>query len=67
VRRAVTGLGAWLAQRASAVYMLLFIVFVLIHFLVDTPPSYWACRLDDEYQREHRHDCFFAALLRMHG
>lgn len=42
MKRAVTGLRAWLVQRASAVYMLLFIVFVLIHFLVDPPHSYWA-------------------------
>lgn len=44
MKRAVTGLRAWLVQRVSAVYMLLFIVFVLIHFLVDAPHSYWAWR-----------------------
>lgn len=42
MKRAVTGLRAWLVQRVSAVYMLLFIVFVLIHFFVDPPHSYWA-------------------------
>jgi succinate dehydrogenase / fumarate reductase membrane anchor subunit len=40
VTRAVTGLRAWLVQRVSAVYMLLFIVFFLIHFVVDPPHSY---------------------------
>jgi succinate dehydrogenase hydrophobic anchor subunit len=33
LRRAVTGLRAWLVQRVTAVYMLLFIVFLLVHFL----------------------------------
>jgi succinate dehydrogenase / fumarate reductase, membrane anchor subunit len=42
VRKAVTGLRAWLLQRASAVYMLAFIVFLLAHFLLDPPRSYAA-------------------------
>jgi succinate dehydrogenase / fumarate reductase membrane anchor subunit len=42
VRKAVTGLRAWLLQRASAVYMLAFIVFFLLHFLLDPPHSYAA-------------------------
>jgi succinate dehydrogenase / fumarate reductase, membrane anchor subunit len=42
LRRSVTGLRAWLVQRVSAVYMLFFIVFLLIHFLVDPPTSYLA-------------------------
>ena len=40
MRKTVTGLRAWLVQRVSAVYMLLFIVFFLIHFVVDPPHSY---------------------------
>jgi succinate dehydrogenase / fumarate reductase membrane anchor subunit len=40
VRIAATGLRAWLVQRASAVYMLLFIVFLLAHFALDPPHSY---------------------------
>jgi succinate dehydrogenase / fumarate reductase, membrane anchor subunit len=40
VRKAVTGLRAWLVQRISAVYMLLFIVYVLAHFAVEPPRSY---------------------------
>jgi succinate dehydrogenase / fumarate reductase, membrane anchor subunit len=40
VRKAVTGLRAWLVQRISAVYMLLFIVYVLAHFAVDPPRSH---------------------------
>lgn len=42
MRRAVTGLRAWLVQRVSAVYMLCFIVFFLGHFLFDRPHSYLA-------------------------
>ena len=40
MKRAVTGLRAWLLQRVSAVYMLLFIVYVLAHFAVEPPGSY---------------------------
>ena len=42
MRKAVTGLRAWLVQRVSAVYMLLFIVFFLIRLFVDPPLSYSA-------------------------
>jgi succinate dehydrogenase / fumarate reductase membrane anchor subunit len=42
VKKTFTGLRAWLVQRASAVYMLLFIVFILAHFIVDPPRSYAA-------------------------
>jgi succinate dehydrogenase / fumarate reductase, membrane anchor subunit len=42
VRETFTGLRAWLVQRISAVYMLLFIVFILAHFIVDPPHSYAA-------------------------
>jgi len=44
VRRPLSGLPAWLVQRLSAVFMLGFIVFVLVHFLVDPPRSYEAWR-----------------------
>ena len=44
MRKAVTGLRAWLVQRVSAVYMLVFIVFFLAHFVVDPPHSYLAWR-----------------------
>jgi succinate dehydrogenase / fumarate reductase membrane anchor subunit len=44
MRKSATGLRAWLVQRASAVYMLLFIVFFLIHFVTDPPHSYPAWR-----------------------
>ena len=44
MRRAVTGLRAWLVQRISAVYMLLFILFLLLHLLVDPPHDYLAWR-----------------------
>jgi succinate dehydrogenase / fumarate reductase, membrane anchor subunit len=42
MKRAVTGLRAWLVQRVSAVFMLLFIVFLLGHFLFDRPHTYRA-------------------------
>jgi succinate dehydrogenase / fumarate reductase, membrane anchor subunit len=44
VRRAASGLRAWLIQRVTAVYMLLFLVFVLLHFLLARPASYLAWR-----------------------
>jgi succinate dehydrogenase / fumarate reductase membrane anchor subunit len=40
VTKAVSGLRAWLVQRVSAVYMLLFIVFMVAHLLLDPPASY---------------------------
>ncbi|HEY8857440.1 MAG TPA: succinate dehydrogenase, hydrophobic membrane anchor protein [Rugosibacter sp.] len=42
MRRAVSGLRAWLVQRVTAVYMLLFLVFLLVHFLLGRPTSYLA-------------------------
>ncbi len=44
MRSSVAGLRAWLVQRVSAVYMLFFVIFLLIHFLVDPPTSYRAWR-----------------------
>lgn len=44
MRKAVTGLNAWLLQRVTAVFMLLFILFVLVHFVFDRPLSYPAWR-----------------------
>ena len=38
----MSGLRAWLVQRASALVMLGFLVFVLCHFLIDPPTSYQA-------------------------
>lgn len=42
MRKNFTGLRAWLVQRITAVYMLLFIVFFLAYFVVDPPHSYQA-------------------------
>lgn len=42
MRKTVTALRAWLVQRFSAVYMLLFILFLLFHFLLDPPHSHLA-------------------------
>ena len=44
-RVVVSGLRAWLIQRLSAVYMLGFIAFALLHWLLDRPRSYEAWRL----------------------
>lgn len=37
MRLVLTGLRAWLVQRASAVYLLAFILFFIGHFLFDPP------------------------------
>ena len=44
MRTTVTGLRAWLVQRLSAVYMLFFIVWFLVHFIVEPPHSFPAWR-----------------------
>jgi len=64
VRATFTGLRAWLVQRASAVYMLLFIVFFLAHFAVDPPHSYsaWHAWMTSSGVRVIT-TIFFAALL----
>ena len=64
MRATFTGLRAWLVQRASAVYMLLFIVFFLAHFAVDPPHSYsaWHAWMTSSGVRVIT-TIFFAALL----
>lgn len=44
MKRPLGALQPWLFQRLSAVFMLLFLGFVLVHFLVDPPHSYGAWR-----------------------
>jgi succinate dehydrogenase / fumarate reductase membrane anchor subunit len=44
VKRPLGGMKPWLIQRLSAVFMLVFIVFALAHFLLDPPRSYEAWR-----------------------
>lgn len=44
MKKIFSGLRAWLLQRVTAVYMLFFIVFLLFHFLHDTPKSYLVWR-----------------------
>ena len=44
MKRPLGALQPWLVQRLSAVFMLLFLAFVLVHFLVDPPHSYDAWR-----------------------
>ncbi len=57
-------LGSWLVQRASAVYMLLFMLFLLVHFIFNPPHSYlawhaWMTSLDVSIVTA----VFFTALL----
>lgn len=44
MKRALSGLRAWLVQRFTAVYMLLFLAFALFHFAFDPPDTYLAWR-----------------------
>lgn len=40
MKAGTSGLAAWLVQRVSAVYMFLFIVYLLAHFGLDPPDSF---------------------------
>jgi succinate dehydrogenase / fumarate reductase, membrane anchor subunit len=40
VKRTFSGLRAWLVQRFTAVWMLVFLVFVLLHFALHRPGSF---------------------------
>jgi succinate dehydrogenase / fumarate reductase membrane anchor subunit len=40
LKKALSGLRAWVVQRFTAVYMLLFCVFALSHFVFNPPHSY---------------------------
>lgn len=40
MNKALSGLRAWMVQRFTAVYMLLFLVFMLLHFAFDRPRSH---------------------------
>ncbi len=42
MKKTVIGLRAWLVQRVTAIYMLLFVVVILVHFAVKPPHSYVA-------------------------
>lgn len=44
-RVVVTGLRAWLVQRLTAVYLLGFVAFALVHWALDPPRSYDAWRI----------------------
>lgn len=44
MKKALTGLRAWLVQRVTAVTMLLFLVFLFAHFLLNPPNGYAAWR-----------------------
>ena len=67
MKTSVTGLRAWLVQRISAVCMLLFIVFVLFHFLFDPPNSYLAWREWIMNPGVGIAVCIFYAALSMHA
>ena len=64
MRKAFTGLRAWLVQRIGAVYMFLYFVFLLAHFIVDPPDSYttWRAWMMSLYVSTAT-TVFFAALL----
>lgn len=40
MKAALSGLHAWMVQRFTAVYMLLFVVFMLLYFVFDRPHSH---------------------------
>lgn len=42
--RTATGLRAWVLQRVTAVYLALFLVYVVAHFALDPPRDYAAWR-----------------------
>lgn len=42
MKRAVAGLRAWLVQRVTALYMLVFMLYFIAHFVFDPPRSYLA-------------------------
>lgn len=44
MKKALSGLRAWIVQRFTAVYMLLFLVLALLRFAFDPPDSYLAWR-----------------------
>jgi succinate dehydrogenase / fumarate reductase, membrane anchor subunit len=64
MRRPGREIGSWLVQRASAVYMLIFMAFLMMHFIFNPPHSYfawhaWMTSLDVSIVT----GVFFAALL----
>jgi len=64
VKIGFSGLNAWLLQRITALYMLVFVVVCLVHFTVDPPHSYQAWRgwmMDSTISITT--SAFFAALL----
>ncbi|VTU45834.1 Succinate dehydrogenase hydrophobic membrane anchor subunit (plasmid) [Variovorax sp. SRS16] len=65
MRFRATGLAAWWVQRASAVYMLLFILFLLCSLLLHPRHSYgeWRGWVVDRYGMTPAILAFFAALL----
>jgi succinate dehydrogenase / fumarate reductase membrane anchor subunit len=58
VKRAFSGLRAWLVQRFTALWMLFFLVFVLLHFALHPPGSFgeWRAWVASPFVR-------FAAVL----
>lgn len=40
MNKTLSGLRAWMVQRFTAVYMLLFVLFALLHFIFNRPHSY---------------------------
>lgn len=44
LKKALSGLNAWVVQRFTAVYMLMFFVCALLHFVFNRPHSYYEWR-----------------------
>lgn len=65
MRLVLTGLRAWLVQRASAVYLLGFIVYFIVHFLVAPPQdaAAWRAYVAHGYVRLLILAAFVALLL----
>lgn len=64
---ALTGLPAWLLQRATAVYMLIFVPAIALHYAADPPQSYEAWRAWMARPAVSVATLVFAAALLLHA
>jgi succinate dehydrogenase / fumarate reductase, membrane anchor subunit len=65
LKRTFSGLGAWLVQRFTALWMLFFLVYVLLHFAFDAPGSYeqWRAWIGSPFSRIAAMLFFLSLLL----
>ena len=49
--RKVSGFRAWVIQRATAIYLAIYFIYLLLHFAIEPPVNYeaWRSWLDDPY------------------